>query len=366
MESSLPPEFYLIIFVLIVITLGILYVYYYKKRGKGKDNQSYINGLRYMAEGENRRAIEQFKEAVRIQSENIDAYIKIGIILRNEGLINNAIRVHKDLTLRANLKDDELIEVKRNLALDYWHAGLYEKAEGFFNEMKSNKKLFTWAIPYLVKIHEDKKDWGKAAEVFQYSTQADSAKGKLRIAMYKISEGLSIAEKDEEKSARVLFKDALKVDPNCAAAYVYQGDSYWREDRKSDAINSWMELCKKIPEKAHLVFQRLEKAWYEKGQFSKIEALYQGLLDKDEENIHAIIALANIYRKKGEYDQSLKLLHAAEKKDSYADIIKVQIIKVLMDKNEFEKAAKTALELVEKKDQPFFERQKSELDELDL
>jgi lipopolysaccharide biosynthesis regulator YciM len=318
-----------------------------------------------MAEGENRRAIENFKEAVRVNSENIDAYIKIGIILRNEGLYNNAIRVHKDLLLRANLEEDELIEIKKNLALDYWQAGLYDKAEGYFSELKSNKKLFDWLAPYLVKIYEEKNNWATASEVFQQSAQSSIAKGKMRLAMYKVRQGLAQVEQNDEKSARVLFKEAVKIDSSCAAGYVYLGDSYWREDRKSDAINAWNDLCKKIPGKAHLAFQRLEKAWYEKGQFSKIEELYQGILDKDSENIYAIIALANIYRKKGEYDQSLKLLNEAHKKEKFAEIIQAQIIKILMDKSEFEEAAKKALELVEKKDKPFYDRQKSELDDLD-
>jgi lipopolysaccharide biosynthesis regulator YciM len=318
-----------------------------------------------MAVGENRRAIEKFKEAVRVDSENIDAYIKIGIILRNEGLYNNAIRVHKDLLLRANLEDDERIEIKKNLALDYWQAGLPDKAEGYFNELRSNKSLFEWVTPYLLKIYEEKNDWVNASEVFQQSTQSSVEKGKIRLAMYKVQQGLAQAEQNDEKSARVLFKEAIKIDSSCAAGYLYQGDSYWRENRKSDAINTWNDLSKKIPEKAHLAFQRLEKAWYEKGQFSKIEELYQGILDKDSENIYAIIALADIYRKKGEYEQSLKLLNEAQKKEKFADIIQSQIIKVLMDKNEFEEAAKKALELVEKKDKPFYDRQKSELDDLD-
>ena len=62
MELSLPFNFYLIVFLIVCIILSILYIYYLK-RGKTKDTGSYIHGLKHMAVGENRRAIEKFKES---------------------------------------------------------------------------------------------------------------------------------------------------------------------------------------------------------------------------------------------------------------------------------------------------------------
>jgi tetratricopeptide (TPR) repeat protein len=92
----------------------------------------------------------------------------------------------------------------------------------------------------------------------------------------------------------------------------------------------------------------MEKAWFEKGQFSKIEELYLSMLQEDENNLPAIIALSEIYRKKGDYDQSLKLLQEAQKRDLDSDLIQSQIAKVRMDKGQYKEAATLALELLSK------------------
>ena len=76
MEQSFSFEFLLIVALFIVLSLGASYLYYDKKHGRKKEDLSYLEGLKFMAEGENRRAIEKFKEAVRDDSGNIDAYLK--------------------------------------------------------------------------------------------------------------------------------------------------------------------------------------------------------------------------------------------------------------------------------------------------
>jgi len=346
MEQSFSFEFLLIVILFIALSLGALYVYYDKIRGRKKEDKCYLEGLKFMAEGENRRAIEKFKEAVRQESGNIDAYLKIGVILRMEGLTNNAIRVHKDLTLRGNLSEDERVEVKKNLALDYWEAGNYESAEKYFNELKSNKLVFGWVVPYLLSIYEKHQDWESAITLYSESKLGSSNKGKTRLARYKVHHGENIARESEEKAGRIFFKEALKSDKYCAEAYLGLGDSYLREDRPSDAINAWTDLCKKVPAKAYIAFERLEKALYEKGQFSKIEELYSGILAENEDDIHAIIALSEIYRKKGEYDYALKLLQQAKKRDVDEDLIKATMMKVMIDNTQFEDAAKLAMEII--------------------
>jgi lipopolysaccharide biosynthesis regulator YciM len=347
MEQSFSFEFILIVFLAIALTLGVLYVYYDKKRGKQQEDRSYLEGLKFMAEGENRRAVEKFKEAVRHDSANIDAYLKIGIILRKEGLTNNAIRIHKDLTMRANLSEQDHVEVTKNLAMDYWEGNNLESAERYFNELKQNKSVFAWAVPYLLRIYEKRQDWQSAIALYEDSKLGTTKKGKVRLARYKVNFAENTVRKTDEKAARVLFKEAIKLDKNCAEAYLYLGDSYLRADRASDAISAWNNLCNHVPEKAHLAFERLEKTHYEKGQFSKIEELYSGILADNEDDIHAIIALSDIYRKKGEYADAMKLLQQATKRDVDEHILKQAMLRIMIDKSEFEAAAKMAMEIIE-------------------
>ena len=123
---------------------------------------------------------------------------------------------------------------------------------------------------------------------------------------------------------------------------------YSKEDRSSDAINTWTNFCEKVPESAHLVFDRLEKALYEKGQFSKIEELYSSLLNKNKDDVYVIIRLAKIYAKKGDFKQALRILDDAHKKDVFQDMVGFEIVKVLFENGQYKEASKQAIQLVEK------------------
>jgi lipopolysaccharide biosynthesis regulator YciM len=348
MQPTISFEVWVIILLFGTILGMAMYSVYVRKRVVSDEDKPYVMALKYMAEGENRLAVEKFKEAVRDNSSNIDAYLKLGTILRNEGLYENAIRIHQDLTLRGNLGTAELIDVKKNLILDYWYLKDYTKAEHYLNQLKDDKNLVDWTTPYLVKILEKKGEWKQAVELLNKSSLSSEQKGKFKIAGLKVKQGQKFVENQEEKDARILFKEAIKTDHKCAEGYLQLGDSYLREGRTTDAISAWTDLCKKVPEKAHLAFDRLEKAWFEKGQFSKIEELYTSMLQDDENNLPAILALSEIYRKKGDFDQSLKLLQEAQKRDLESDLILSQIAKVRMDKGQYKEAATLAIDLLSK------------------
>jgi len=366
MGSSVVLEFWIFILLLAVLSLGLLYLYYSRKRTTEHEDHSYLNGLKYLCDGENRLALEKFKQAVRADSENIDAYIKIGNILRAEGLLNNATRVHKDLTLRGNLSEEDNLRVKQSLALDYLQSKNPDKAEKLLEELKETKSMYDWVAPHLVLIYEQRSEWRLAFDLYEKSSLAQTDEGKKKLAAYKVKEGLHLVKSEDEKAGRIQFKEALKINGRCAPAYLALGDSYWREGRTNDAITAWSELCSKIPEKAHYTFDRLEKAWFEKGQFSKLEQFYINFLTEHEDNLEARIALSEIYRKKGEYGDALKLLQYTQKKEMDMELIRAQQIRVLSEKNQVKEALKLALDLVEKKIQDNIEKKNQELMEFSI
>jgi tetratricopeptide (TPR) repeat protein len=172
--------------------------------------------------------------------------------------------------------------------------------------------------------------------------------GKQKHARFKVKKGEELDKAGNGKDARIIYKDALKIDPKCPLAYLLIGDSYIKEDRSSDAINTWINFCEKVPQSAHLAFERLEKAWYEKGQFSKTEELYKSILEKDEDNIFVIIRLASIYGKKGDYKQALRILNDAQKKDKMQELVDFEIIKVLFENGQYKESSTKAIQLLEK------------------
>jgi len=349
MQNSFSFEFWLIILIICVAVVAGFYIFYFfKKREEKKVDNTYLLGLKYMVEGENRRAVEMFKESVRHNSENIDAYIKLGVILRNEKLYKNAVRIHKDLLLREKLNADLTSEVKYNLALDYLKSDGIDKALVYLEDIKSDKKYGPKIINHLIEVYEKNANWDKAIATLKSSAFLKSDEGKQKHAYLKVKQGEETVKAGKDKEARIIYKDALKIDAKCSLAYLLIGDSYIKEDRASDAINIWTNFCEKVPESAHLVFDRLEKAWYEKGQFSKTEELYSSILEKDKNNVYVIIRLAAIYAKKGDSKQALRILNDAQKKGVSQDLVDFEIAKILFENGQYKESSKQAIRLAEK------------------
>ena len=67
-----------------ILALIIIYFLYDKRKKvkQGKDPQKYIEGLIALLEGKDEVAFNRFRDVVSEDSSNIDAYIRIGNILR--------------------------------------------------------------------------------------------------------------------------------------------------------------------------------------------------------------------------------------------------------------------------------------------
>ncbi len=345
--TNVNAQFFFIFFILIAAAFSLYYFYFRKKEDDKPAQNSYLLGLKYLTENDNRRAIEQLKEAVRHDSQNIDAYIKLGDILRDEGLNKNAVRIHKDLTLRANIVKEDMDRIYYSLALDHWGANQFDKAAENFKKITGIKEYRPKILPYMVKYYEMNEDYENAFQTLSKSYLSSKPEARKKLALYRVFEGLNLVDKGSEKEARIKFKDALKHDDKCVAAHMYIGDSYLREDRTDDAINIWTEFCKKDPQKADVLFPRLEKAWFEKGQFLKIRQLYETILKSDPDNLHALLALSNIHTKKGDFKTALILIEDSFKQNMNEAILKKEIARIHFEKSQYKESAQKALEVLD-------------------
>ncbi len=348
-EMTLSSQIFLVIFILIAVVLLFYYIYYRSKEKKSDYKHSYLSALKHMAEGNNRLSIEKFKETVRANTNNIDAYVKLGDLLRGEGLFQNAVRIHHDLTLRGDISSEEMQKIWFSLALDYFEAKKYEHAEKYFRKISRISEFHNEAFPKHLWILEKHKKYNEAIALINNSSLSKNPDMKKKISLFKVVEGLQLFDKSEYKEARIVFKNALKSYPQCSAAYASIGDSYLKDGRNDNAIKIWTEFCRNNPEKAYILFPRLEAAWYEKGQFSKIIELYNSILKKDPDNLDALLALSSIYRKKGDYDLALQLFEGNEDIDVSQPAIQTEIAHIRFDKGQYKESAKQSLDLLDYK-----------------
>lgn len=348
MEISINFQIFLLIFLVAAAAWTVYYFYFKPQQEKtSSKTAAYIQGLKFMAEQDNRRAIEKFKEAVRENSDNIDAYMKLADILREEGLAGNALRIHRDLVMRSDISADEKSKVEFSLALDYWHKQSYDNALKYFNKLLELKEYSAKVVPYLINIYEREGKFGDAVAMIEKSGSAIKEKFKTKHVLLKVLQASQFIEAGEGKKARLLFKEALKQKPDCVLSVLYIGQSYLKEERIDDALQVWTDFCQTYPSKSHVLFPILEKTFFEQGNFARIQKLYNDILKTDPENLPIYIALAKIMRKKGDFESALSLLNDAHSHNLDPKVLNQEEAHILFEQNKYKDAAGLAISLLD-------------------
>jgi len=277
----------------------------------------YAAGLNYLVGGDRALALQKFREVVRRDTNNIDAYVKIGDIFRDAGHHERAAKVHRDLLARTNLTSHQHVQILRSLAKDYDAAGKHELALGSVQKIREINRNDLWALELEMQLYERLEQWSKAFEACEALGKVRGERQNARLALYLNNEGLQLAEQSSEKSSRVKFREALKIDPQSPEAYINLADSYIREGRSEDALETLRKFIEKNPARASLAFARIKDVLFSIGEFGEIENIYSSIIEEFPENKDAQIALAEIYEKKGEINRAIQLCLEVLDKDSH-------------------------------------------------
>ena len=159
---------YLIV-ILCFSAIAFLFYYILKLRPSRKTGtkELYSEGLDMMINGLQRSAYNNFKKIVDLDSNNIKAYLRLGQVLRESGNPDKALKIHKALTIRQNLTSYDLLELHKNIALNYFELKKIGKAiEETLKILKLDSKN-TWAISKLMNFHMEINEWEKATQYLE-------------------------------------------------------------------------------------------------------------------------------------------------------------------------------------------------------
>lgn len=338
---------------ILALTLIILsLVYYYLKvyqPSKPTDHLSpYVMGLNYLVTGDRVNAKEKFVEAVRKDSENLDAYLKLGALYRQNGQVVPAIKVHQGLMVRQDLKPLMKMEVLKELALDYEQAGALRRAAEFADQMLGIEANNRWALSFRLRQAEKLQDWAAAFETARKLNAAQGERDLSKQALYRVEEARALIDEGKGKEGRVKCREALKLDRSCAHAYLTLAHSYMNEGREEDAVKELKSLLSANPDQGYLAYDLLENLYFNLGRFGDLESLYRDILEKRSDDLHAIQALARFLRKKGELESALQVCREGLERHPDDLWIRRFMIRTLMDNNRVQEAGPLVVEVLDR------------------
>ena len=301
-----------------------------RKRLKKSLSSPYTEALSALINGDKIKAMNKLREVVKHDTDNLDAYLKLGDIYRDYGKNLQALRVHQSLTIRKNLTNYQKLSIWKSLLQDHRLLKEWDEAIKYSEMITELDRKNVWARKELLEIYKEKGDWDGAVEAAKSIQKQEKKKNVETLALYQIQQGLEYRKKGEERDARIRFKNALKTSSNCAAAHYFIGVSYLSEGRKKDAVDSWRKFVKTDPKHAYLVFDELEEVLYDLGNFDQSEKIYQEILDLDDGNVSALVALSDLNERKGDRKESIRILRRAIDKDKSSLRAKAYLIQMLL------------------------------------
>ncbi len=292
----------------VMVLAGLSFVSWRRKPKKGNDaSADYAAGLNYLLAGDAAMALRKFRDAVQKDTTNIDAYLKIGDILRENGKISQGIKIHRDLTARTTLTDVQRMQVFRSLVADYENSNRPDLALKMINKIWEIKQDDLWAKEKQLQIFERLEQWEDAASAYKSLSKIKGSSDESKLASYRIKQGQKYAAENKGKDARLAFREAIKIDARATEAYIGLSDSYIQENRPQDALNALKKLTENASDKASCAFQQIKDLLYQIGEFGEIENIYNQVIAKSPENWEAYMQLAKLKVKKGHLDQAIEI-----------------------------------------------------------
>lgn len=339
---------WVVIIALMAVAAVVVAVGRRKSRSGGTAIEVYIDGLRSMIVGDQRTAFVKLRQAVDLDTENIDAYLKLGDLFRETGLVDKALQIHRELTLRHEVSNDLKAEIKQSLVADYIEAGLDVKAEEILRQMIKDTDKRQWAEDRMLELFLKEGKWTVAEELYRGVMKSRGLKESPTMAQIKLMLGRNLQENNQHHKARLLYKEALSLNDKDPFPYLYMAESYLGEDRINDGLEFLKKLCENVPRHSSLGFSMIEETLFNLGRFSEVEDIYRGILSKLPGDVAATVALAGILEKKGEIPTAENMLRSILDSGSSSDSAAIKLAKLLAASDRREESLAILSEMAEK------------------
>ena len=305
--NSLP-----IVFVLAaaIIAIGVRLFFLYKPQKSPRTNNIYTEALNAMVRADKTKAVSLLRDVVKIDSDHVDAYLQLGNILRDSNP-QQAVKIHQTLTVRSNLSIEIQEDIHQALALDYKTLNNLVRARKEAEQILRLNKHSQWAVEFLLSLSVQEKNWDQAADRTRQLQKLTGNKNPNELIIYTVYKGLEKMKLEKKNEAKSFFEKAIKQAPELGLSYRYLGDVYAESRDLVKAVENWERFAELSPGNASMVFNEIESALFDLGRYSEVENFYRRVLDKNKNNLEAVIKLANVLDEKGEHQAALTLVEGS-------------------------------------------------------
>lgn len=291
----------------VVLVLAIIY-FISRPRHKRADT-SYEDALRALLDGREDEAIRRLRDTVTRDTDNIDAYIRLGKLIRQRGNAEKAAQIHQSLTVRSALARKEELRIYTELIEDYLAMGMMEKSIALLRELVRMSKEKLGYLRRLLALLVSAKRSEEAYDVLRRNERAFADKREAA-AWYAQTALMQWERKDKVRAAETI-KHANRLARDHPFALIVQIRIFASSEQQAKARTFLEKFLKAYPQYAEAVLDITEQVYFELGIYDKVVPLYEGLLKRYPEKREVRLRLARLLEKQGSPDEAASLVASA-------------------------------------------------------
>ncbi len=320
--------YWIIPIVLGIFLIGLSILLFFMKRIRKERISPYEEALIALIDEEEELALKKFQEAVFLDSDNVEAYIRLAELLRKRNEPLKALQIHRYLFARRRLPKKIINRILVQTAKDYIALEAYEKVTETLKNLIKSEPQNEQYNKLLLLSYEKSSLWNEAIETFRKMAKQFSYP-KENLFNYEIYAAYEVNKKGDKELAEKILARVLKMKPESIPALVYLGDIEYSKGNIEEAIKLYNKVINIDARSGQIVFPRLMKSYYEKGEFQKIEETYKNVLEKLPEDNRTNISLADYYLKMGRLSEAHELLK--NEVETYPDSIETNLLLLLTE-----------------------------------
>ena len=325
-----------IVIILVILSFIAFINFDYSSKYKKTEKDLYYEALDLLLNGKLKEAYATLLSLIKNDTSNIKAYLKLGQVLREIGNPERALKIHRSLLIRKDLTTYENIELLKNITLDYKHLKKIEDSiVQCLNILKIEKKN-EWALLELIDLYKSVDDWNSSQKYLEIYQKMTGNLDSRILGLYLIKQGQIEFDKKDFIRARSLFEEGLNMHNELGICYKLIGDTYSEESEieyqrsteeavgeaidkakelLSKALPMWVKYAQHKPRQSGHVIHLIKDSLFALDRYSELEHILKDLIERDSDNISALIMLADYYSLQGENQKSVSLLDSLKGKE---------------------------------------------------
>ncbi len=256
-------------------------------------SNDYFQGLNYLLNDEQDKALDIFVELVETDWETIETSLALGALFRRKGEIDKAIKLHQNLLARPSLPLEYKSMVLFSLAKDYLQAGWLDRAEALFIEVVESDEFTREAQQCLMDIYQQEQEWENAINIARRFHNRNDTGLSATTAHYYCELSQKVLLQNDLKEAEALATQALTTDKNCVRASILLADLAINRGRYQKAIRFLRQVEVQNVLLIPLVVEKLILCYRNISNLTKALSFLRGL-DKKYNDIYLVPVLTGL------------------------------------------------------------------------